>query len=114
MVSHFGPLRSAVSCGEVNLVANDENPDSVREEPAPYRRPPETQRLIDELYREEVVEARAMRPEDKFLAGEDLFNYACRITLAGIRNQHPDLDEEGQRRVLEERIALGERLKELS
>jgi hypothetical protein len=40
--------------------------------------PPETQRLIDELYREELRDARAMRPEDKVLAGQQLLEAACR------------------------------------
>src|SRR5947209_5279494 len=51
----------------------DANSDSLREAPAPYSPPPETQRLIDELYREELREARAMRPEDKIRAGQELF-----------------------------------------
>jgi hypothetical protein len=34
-------------------------------------------RLADGLYRERVLEARAMAPEDKLLAGEELFEYAC-------------------------------------
>lgn len=72
---------------------------------------PAQQTLIDALYREEVLTARAMSPEEKFLAGEELFNYACAITLAGIRNQHPGLSEEEHRRILRERIALGDKLK---
>ena len=94
-----------------NAEPNDKKVDSVKEQPSAYAPPPETQRLIDELYREEVLEARAMSPEQKILAGEELFNYACSITLAGIRNQYPELDEKGRRRILEERIAIGERLK---
>src|SRR5438045_1439613 len=66
--SHRPLLRIETCCDEVIPVPNDERPDSLKEEPAPYSPPPETQRLIDELYREEVVEARAMQPEDKFLA----------------------------------------------
>ena len=62
----------------------DANPDSLREQPAPYTPPPATQRLIDELFREELIEARAMSPEEKVLAGQHLFEAACRMTLAGI------------------------------
>ena len=64
--------------------------------------------LIDELYREEVMEARRMSPDDKFLAGEELFRFACEVTLAGIRNQNPDATEEECQRILEARLRLGE------
>ena len=66
--------------------------------------------LIDELYREEVLEARKMSPEDKFLAGEELFEYACSITLAGIRNENPGFSEKECRRELERRLELRERM----
>ena len=49
-----------------------------------------------------------MAPEEKLLAGEELFDYACSITLAGIREQFPNSTEEEQRRKLEERLALRE------
>lgn len=74
--------------------------------PPPYAPPQETQRLIDELYREELREARAMAPEQKLLLGEELFAYACSITMAGIRNQFPEADEAEQRRILESRLEL--------
>src|SRR4051812_37779000 len=44
---------------------------------------PETQRLIDELFREEIIQARKLSPVEKALAGQRLFESACRITLAG-------------------------------
>ena len=91
---------------------NDGHLDSLREQPAPYAPPPETQRLIDELYREELIEARAMRPEDKLLAGEELFHYACSITLAGIQHQFPQADEAERRRILEDRLKLQRWLEE--
>ena len=68
------------------------------------------QRLAEELYRERVVEARAMPPEEKLLAGEELFEYACAITLAGIRNQFPDLSEAECLQLLEQRLELRERM----
>ena len=67
-------------------------------------------RLADDLYRERVIEARAMPPEEKLLAGEELFDYACSITLAGIRNQYPGASEEECLRILEERLELRERM----
>ena len=42
-----------------------------------------TRELIDEIYRERVLRARAMSPEEKFLAGPRLFEMACRITMDG-------------------------------
>jgi hypothetical protein len=68
------------------------------------------QRLAEDLYRERVVEARAMPPEEKLLAGEELFDYACSITLAGIRNQFPGVSEEECLKILEERLELRERM----
>ena len=70
----------------------------------------EPMRLIDELYREELREARAMPPEQKLLLGEELFVYACSITMAGIRNQFPEADESERRRILEQRLELQRKL----
>jgi hypothetical protein len=92
--------------------SNSKN-DSLKEQAVPYAPPPETQRLIDELYREEILDARAMPPEDKLLAGEELFHYACGITLLGIENQFPEADEAERRRILEERLALQQKLLEI-
>ena len=68
------------------------------------------QRLAEELYRERVAEARTMPPEEKLLAGEELFDYACAITLAGIRNQFPGRSEEEYLKILEQRLDLRERM----
>ena len=66
--------------------------------------------LADELYRQEVLQARQMSPEDKLILGERLFRWACEVTLAGIRFQNPGANEEACQQILRERIALGERL----
>ena len=92
----------------------DGQPDSLREQPAPYAPPPATQRLIDELYREELIEARAMAPEEKVLAGQRLFEAACRITLAGIHNQFPENSEARCREILRQRLEYQRRLEETS
>ena len=76
----------------------------------PARVQPEIERLADELYRERVIEARAMEPEEKFLAGEELFEYACSITLAGIRNEVPSATEEECLSILQKRLQLRVRL----
>ena len=86
---------------------SDELKDAAAPAPAkPFRS--EFQPLIDELYREEVLEARQMSPEEKFLAGEELFSMACEITLGGIRNENPGATDAECQRILEERIRLGE------
>lgn len=69
-----------------------------------------TQDLIDDLYRERVLRAREMSPEEKFLAGPRLFEMASRIVMDGIRHQHPDADEARVRQILAQRLALRERL----
>ncbi|MBI4473240.1 MAG: hypothetical protein HY646_11275 [Acidobacteria bacterium] len=70
--------------------------------------------LIDALYRETVLEARRMPPEEKFLLGEELFEYACSITLAGIRAQNPEFTEEGCQQELQRRLDLTERMDRLT
>ena len=92
----------------------DHEPDALREQAPPYAPPPETQRLIDELYREELREARAMAPEQKVLAGQQLFEGACRMTLAGIRNQNPGASTDQCREILRQRLEWQRRLEETS
>ena len=71
-----------------------------------------TKELIDEIYRERVVRARRTPPQEKFLAGAELFEFACKVTVAGIRNQFPDASEERVREILRQRLELGRRLEE--
>jgi hypothetical protein len=71
--------------------------------------PEQIKRLADELYRERVLEARAMPPEEKLFAGEELFEYACAITLEGIRHDLPSATEDECLRILEQRLAMRER-----
>ena len=95
-------------------MAAEANSDSLSEQPTEYSPPPETQRLIDELHREEILEARAMSAEDKIRAGQQLFEAACRVTLAGIRNQNPGISGERCLEMLRERLELQRRLEESS
>lgn len=69
-----------------------------------------TQELIDDIYREKVLRARAMPPEEKLFAGAALFDLACSWALAGIRHQFPDADEQRVQEILRERLALARRL----
>jgi hypothetical protein len=71
-----------------------------------------TRELGDQLYREEVLAARAMKPEEKLLAGPRLFDFACRVAIDGIRHQFPGADEDRVREILAERVALGRRLEQ--
>ena len=86
------------------------NKEIVAPEGRPGTADVQIQALAAEIYRERVVEARAMPPEEKLLAGEELFDYACAITLAGIRNQFPGASEEECLRILDERLELRERM----
>ena len=88
----------------------DYEPEVLREQSRPYAPPPESQRLIDELYREELREARAMNPTEKFLAGQQLFESACRITLAGIRHQNPGASDDECLEILRQRLEFQRRL----
>lgn len=49
-----------------------------------------TQELADIIARSRFERAMVMSPEEKFFAGGQLFEFACRVTLAGIRDQFPD------------------------
>ena len=69
-----------------------------------------TKELADSIYRERVLRARATPIDQKFLAGAELFEYACRLTCDGIRHQNPGIDEEHVQRILRERLALARRL----
>jgi hypothetical protein len=72
-----------------------------------------TLELIDALDREDIEQARRMTFEQKFMAGAELFDYACGITKAGIRWQNPTFDEAQVMTELRRRVSLGEREIEL-
>ena len=71
-----------------------------------------TKELGDQLYREEVLAARAMTPEQRMLAGAELFEFACKIAAAGIRNQYPGASEEEVAQRLAARLELQRRLEQ--
>lgn len=66
-------------------------------------------RLADEIFRGKVLRARAESPEEKLLAGQRLFDYACRITLAGIRHQNPTFNDDDCQNELRARLAMRKR-----
>jgi len=89
---------------------SETNPVSPHEGSVSYVPPPETQRLMAELYRQELVAARAMPPEEKVLAGQRLFEAACRVTLAGIHDQFPGASEDQCREILRGRLQYKRKL----
>ena len=69
--------------------------------------------LADAIYRDRVRRAREMSPNQKLVDGPELFDYACRITMAGIRHQFPDASEQRVLEILCERIELQRRLERM-
>ena len=62
-----------------------------------------TRQEIEEL-RRDVLRAQQLTPRDRFFAGAELFDYACSITLAGIRSQNPDLSDLEHQEILKNRV----------
>ncbi len=56
-----------------------------------------------------LAQARRMTPEERFFAGAELFEEACKITLAGIRAQYPDHSDEFHRTELKRLLNLSSR-----
>ncbi len=67
-------------------------------------RPTDTLVRVDAVEREKLEQARTMPPAEKLIAGARLFDYACRVTLAGIRSQHPDADDAQALDILRRRL----------
>ena len=53
-----------------------------------------------------------MNDEEKLLAGARLFDMACRVTLDGIRHEHPDISEAEALDELRQRLRLARELEE--
>jgi hypothetical protein len=71
-----------------------------------------TQKLVDELYRERVLRARATPLEEKLLDGPRLFEFACRVMTDGIRDENPDADEAVVQQILARRLDLLRKLEQ--
>jgi len=74
----------------------------------------ESQPLADSLYWERVERARRLTPEQRLLAGPELFDYACTITLSALREQLPDASEMQLLEALRRRLAVKRRLEEVA
>jgi hypothetical protein len=68
--------------------------------------------LIDALFRERVLGARAIPPEEKLRAGGELFDDVCERMKAGIRWQFPDADEAAVNEILRHRLEIARRLEQ--
>jgi hypothetical protein len=65
--------------------------------------------LAAQLNVEDLEQARRMTGSQKLRAGGDLFDEACRWTLAGIRAQHPGISEDDALKELRRRVEEGEK-----
>ena len=65
-----------------------------------------------DLDQDKVDWASEMTPAERFIAGARLFDYACRITMAGIRKQQPDASPEEVLQILRERLEWARRHEE--
>ncbi len=70
-----------------------------------------TQELIDEIYRERVLRARRTPVEEKLLAGGELFEMACELMRAGLRDENPGAPRETIEELLGRRLDLLRRLR---
>lgn len=71
-----------------------------------------TRELADAIERSRFERAMLMSPEEKFFAGGNLFESACRLTLAGIRAQHPEASDEQVLAILRDRMEKTRRYEE--
>jgi hypothetical protein len=72
--------------------------------------PNEFQSLADQLYRERVLRARRTPPEQHILDGPRLFDYACSITMAGLRSEFPHACDQELRQALHRRLEIARKL----
>jgi hypothetical protein len=68
--------------------------------------------LADEIFRDKVLRARQTSARQKFLDGLQLFDWACRQTLNGIRNRYPNSGPDEHLRILRRRLANARKMDE--
>ena len=64
----------------------------------------------DDMLMEQVEQARRMTPGQRFLAGAELFDAACRFSLAGIRSNFPGASKAECLERLRQRLVWAEEL----
>lgn len=67
-------------------------------------------RSADPVWQRKVEAARRQTFAQKFMAGAELFDYACKVSEAAIRMQHPEFNDEQVSAELRRRIDIGKRL----
>lgn len=72
----------------------------------------EIRQLAEDIFCDKVLRARKTSARQKFLDGMQLFDWACRQTLSGIRHRYPDRDAEEHFRILKKRLANSRRMDE--
>lgn len=70
------------------------------------------QPLMDQLYREEILRARAQTPQQRVAGAFGIAPFAHSLMMAGIRGQHPQADDAEVWRLARARIAMARRLNE--
>lgn len=69
----------------------------------------DTAELIAAIDRQKLERAQRMTPQERFLAGAELFEDACEITRNGIRHMNPGFDESQVEAELHRRLQLARR-----
>jgi hypothetical protein len=64
-----------------------------------------SQDLVDQLYRQQILLARRIPPEEKLLDGLRLFERSCGLMADGIRAELPEADGQQVREILIRRIS---------
>ncbi len=71
------------------------------------------EQISNTLDKERLQRACSQSPADRFLAGGELFEEACEISKAGIRNAHPGWSEQHVLEELRCQLALQKRRKRM-
>lgn len=71
---------------------------------------PDVVRTAAAIFRRRVVAARSLDRDAKFLAGPRLFERACVLASAGLRQRHPAADDATIRDLLRRQLAVLRRL----
>lgn len=68
--------------------------------------------LIDDIFREKVLRARAMSPEKRFLESFELFEMGVSMMRDGVRAQHREFTEEQVDQKVSRRFAVVRQMEE--
>ena len=71
-----------------------------------------THEMIDSIFRDKVLRARAMSPEEKFQSAGRLFDEMCERMAAGLRRENPQAEETTIRELLRLRLQRLQRLRD--